>query len=108
MAADIFDSIVLVGVPTSDAAAIGAARRAAHALEVHVAHRGDVRALPFAQFLTERSADPALVVAARPRPWAVAAYAAAAARYKQFEDEVRCIRYIRYMRYKQFDDEVRS
>jgi hypothetical protein len=39
--ADIFDSIVLVGVPTSDAAAIGAARRAAHALEVHVTHSGE-------------------------------------------------------------------
>ena len=71
---------------SAQAAAIGAARRAAHALEVSATHGGDVRKLPFPTFLTERSADPALVVAARPRPWAVSAYAGLAARYRDFED----------------------
>ena len=89
IAADVFDSIVLVGVPTSDAAAIGAARRAAHALEVDLAHKGDVTRLPFSSFVCDRSVDPALVVAARPRPWAVEAYKGMAERYKAFEDRVR-------------------
>ena len=91
--ADVFDAPVLAD-DTPDAAAVGAAKRAAHALTLAAEHGGSPTALPYDAFLKEREqqggGDGAkLEVMAEPRADAARAYdEACVARYKALEDRV--------------------
>jgi xylulokinase len=89
IAADVFGAPVLAS-DTPDAAAIGAARRAAYALALAAAQR-EPHEMPYAEFLTESAGTSAeeLRVVAMPLPEAAAAYDdALVARYKELEDSV--------------------
>ncbi len=87
VAADVFGAEVLVA-DTPDAAAVGAARRAAHGLAL--ASRGVDAVGPFSDFIRACAGrDENLAVAARPRAEAAAAYdAALVERFRRFEDRV--------------------
>jgi xylulokinase len=90
IAADIFNSDIL-RADQPDAAAVGAARRAAHALALSKNHGGDPTKLPYAEFLREAGAGAGmgLTVVARPRPKATAVYDdALVRRWKHLEDRV--------------------
>ena len=87
--ADVFNAPVL-GSDTPDAAAIGAARRAAYALELAAAGQ-QPHDLRYADFLDRCAGDAAeeLKVVAEPQAAAAAAYDdALVERYKDFEDRV--------------------
>ncbi len=89
VAADVFGAPVLAS-DTPDAAAIGAARRAAYALALARAQK-EPQDLSYADFLKQSTLEKAeeLRVVAKPRPEAMAAYDdALVARYKQLEDMV--------------------
>ena len=91
VAADVFNAPVLVA-DTPDAAAVGAARRAAHALHVSAEHGGAVDAAPYESFLVDCGVDndATLEVAAKPRPDAGDVYPdALVTRYEGFEAVVR-------------------
>ena len=91
MAADVFNAPVLVA-DTPDAAAVGAARRAAHGLHVEAEHAGAVAAAPYDAFLVARGVDndATLEVAATPRADAAQVYGdELVKRYEEFEMSVR-------------------
>lgn len=88
--ADVFNAQVLAD-DTPDAAALGAAKRAAHAHALAADHDGSPASLPYEIFLRERadSAAKELEVMATPRADDAAVYDdALVAKYKFFEDRV--------------------
>ena len=87
--ADVFNAPVLAD-DTPDAAAVGAAKRAAHAHALAAEHDGKPEGLPYEAFLRERAkADEQLEVVATPRGDAAEVYDEAfIKRYKGFEDRV--------------------
>ena len=86
--ADVFNAEVLAD-DTPDAAACGAAKRAAHAHVLAAEHDGLPAKLPYEAFLRERVGEAALEVVATPRADAAAVYDdALVARYKGLEDRV--------------------
>ena len=93
--ADVFNAKVLAA-DTPDAAAVGAARRAAHAHVLAVEHDGSPDGLPYEAFLRERASAASgdgeveeLEVMASPSEEAAAVYDEAfIAKYKSFEDRV--------------------
>ena len=87
--ADVFNAPVLAD-DTPDAAAVGAAKRAAHAHALAAEHDGKPEGLPYEAFLRERAkADEQLEVVATPRGDASEVYDEAfIKRYKGFEDRV--------------------
>ena len=90
VAADVFNAPVLVA-DTPDAAAVGAARRAAHGLHVLADKGGKIDAAPFDAYLVECGVDndAKLEVAASPRPDAPMVYSDALVdRYAAFEANI--------------------
>ena len=89
VAADVFNAPVLEAEVT-DAAAVGAARRAAHTHALQTEHAGDVRRLPYAAFLDAAlEGDAALTTVAEPQAGAARVYSEAMVeRYRRFEDRV--------------------
>jgi len=90
VAADVFNAPVLVA-DTPDAAAVGAARRAAHGLHVAAEHGGDVAAAPYEAFLVGCGVDndATLEVAASPREDAAKVYSdEVVERYAAFEKSI--------------------
>ena len=89
VAADVFNAPVLQA-DSPDAAAVGAARRAAHAHRLQLDHGGDVNSLPFAAFLEEILEEGAgLETVAEPRADAATVYSEALVeRYRRFENRV--------------------
>ena len=91
VAANVFNAPVLVA-DTPDAAAVGAARRAAHGLHVATEHAGAIAAAPYDAFLVGCGVDNSatLEVAAEPAADAAAVYDdAMVARYKAFEASIK-------------------
>ena len=91
VASDVFNAPILLD-DTPDAAAVGAARRAAHAHALMRDHGGDVAKLPYAAFLDAAASGEeggGLETVAMPRADAAAVYSEALVeRYRQFEDRV--------------------